>query len=61
MILFTKVSLDVDAGYDEGMKAKKKEQRAIELCGVGWGCFRIFTKEIEDRKKYFYLNPTFSP
>ena len=24
VILFTKVSLDVDAGYDEGMKAKKR-------------------------------------
>ena len=27
VILFTKVSLDVDAGYDEGMKAKKERTK----------------------------------
>ena len=56
VILFTKVSLDVDAGYDEGMGAKKEGTKDDWTVRGGVGMLRIFTKETED---HLSLNPTF--
>ena len=51
VILFTKVSLDVDAGYDEGMKAKKERTKGDWTVRGGVGMFQDIYKRNRGSQK----------